>query len=311
MIHRDFIDFFIKIKQLSLADLTILSYRSCLERYLDLDAEISDMDLFKAQNIMFCMKNLSEATQRRNLTILSQYYKYAVKYGYIASNPFQDVERPRKTHLDDLSNKVYSEDELKLLLNALADEPLIWRLYVFFALDTGCRRGEMVAMKWCDLDFAKGYLQISHTAYKLHGANTQLKEPKSRRCRGLIISHVTLKLLSVHKLAQKEYALCIGVPFSESNYIFGFGCGNRIMHPSTPSRWWRRFLKRRRLPVYRLHDLRHTSATLLLRNGVDVRTVCRRLGHASLSTTMLYLEPNNEQYVSEIMNGIMTKAVSL
>ena len=307
MKNSEFIEFFVKIKASSLAELTVLSYRRCLEKYLDLNGDVADMDLFQAQNIMLSMKHLSEGTQRRNLSVLRQYYNYAVKYKFCSENPFKDVERPRKTYIDTFDEKVYSENELKAVVGALSQENILWQTYFLLALDSGARRGELVALKWFDLDFDRGYLHIRRSAYKTKGQPTAIKEPKGRRSRSLFISETSIKSLSLLMLEQKKHCLSSGRPWSEGNYIFSFS--GEIMNPCTPSRWWRRFIKRRRLPRRRLHDLRHTSATLLLRNGVDVRTVCSRLGHAALSTTMIYLEPDNGKQAANVMHGIIKKAV--
>ena len=310
MTHDEFIDFFIKIKRMSISERTAADYEKCLRRYLPCKAAVSELNIFAAQNIMLDMHYLSYATIRRNLVILNQYCKYAVKYGYMAKNPFTDVERPRKRVIDSLKDKVYSEDELRIIFKALSDENIFWQAFITLALDSGTRRGELLALRWCDVDFVTGYLQIAFAAYKLPFKDISIKEPKGRRSRNIKITADSLNLLRKLQITQKQNCLAAGVPWHKENYIFGAGIGVVPLSPCSPSHWWRRFLIRRGLPQKRLHDLRHTCATLLLKNGVDIMTVKNRLGHAALSTTMLYLHNNSQDQAVEAMSEIIKKAAA-
>ncbi len=262
-----------------------------------------------AQYIILQMaENVSTATIRRHNAILRQYYKYAVKYGAASFNPFEAVELPRnKAVIDKMSDKVYSEGELTRIFSALRYEPLIWRCFVFLALDSGCRRGELVGLKWSDFDGANVWIRRS--AFKVKGHSQALKEPKGRRGRKIHISGTVLKTLKHLKLQQKAAALADGRSWSEDCFVFSFN-GSDMLSVYSPSQWWRRFLGRHRLPRKRLHDLRHTSATTSLRHGIDIRTVSYRLGHRSIKTTMIYLEPDEGSSVS-VMEKLLKKAVTL
>ncbi len=308
MIHKEFIEFFLNIKALSVAPTTLSGYRSVLNRFLPLSDDISELDLMKAQQIISGMAHtgISGATVRRHTSILHQYGKYIVKYQKVTYNPFEDVERPRKIEIDNLHEKVYSEASLVKLFRELKTEPLLWRAYISAAIDSGARRGELVALRWCDLDFETDCLRIQRAAFKLSGKPQATKEPKGRRSRTVFLTRYTMHLLRMWRMAQQSNTVQDGYVWDFDFYIFGKN--GDMLSLYAPSAWWRRFLRRHRLPVHRLHDLRHTCATLLLRNGVDVRTVSDRLGHAALKTTMLYLEPDGE-YARDTMENIIEKAV--
>lgn len=308
MTHREFIEFYLGIKALSIAPTTLDGYRKILYKNLPLSDEVESLDLMKAQQIIIAISStgISEATVRRYTSVLAQYGKYIVKYKKLPENPFCDVERPHKNEIDNLHEQVYSEIELADILQALKKEPLFWRTYISAAIDSGARRGELVGLTWNDLDFNRNCLRIRRSAYKLTGEPQKTKEPKSHKSRIVYLTKHTMYLLRVLRFSQQSTAVKNGLVWDFKFYVFGKN-GN-MLSVYLPSKWWRHFLKRHRLPVKRLHDLRHTSATLLLRNGVDVRTVSQRLGHASLKTTMLYLEPDGEA-ARDTMENILKKAV--
>lgn len=307
MKHREFIDFFIKIKSESLAYLTLTSYEKCLLRYLPLNELVIDFSLLKAQIIMFDMKMLSDSTKRRNLVVLRQYGKYAVKYGEMDKNYFDDVEKPRKVHIDNFTTGVYSGDEIVSLIFELDRLSLVWKVFFILAIDTGARRGELLALKWSDIDLRTMRILFCRSVYK-SPSGLQTKEPKGKRGREIYISVSSAELLHLLMINQKEKCLNQGFSWYDNYFIFSPGVGTSPYNPCTATRTWTRFLKRVRLPRKRLHDLRHTSATLLLSRGIDVRTVCARLGHASLNTTMLYLHALSDKDAALTMNGLFMEA---
>lgn len=309
--HSEFIEFYLAVKAIKVAPLTLESYKRCLCRYLPPEGLVSDFGLFEAQEAILLMNGLSAATQRRNYVCLRQYYTFAVKYGEAKTNPFDGVEVPKvpKT-VDGLRKRVYYNEELHGVFSGLRREPLMWRLYITLALDSGCRRGEILSLRWNDIDFSKNSFEVSKSLYRSSGS-TQTKEPKGRRSRNIVFGDCSKRLFRAFCVSQKRFCVENGVIWCENGYIFSDNGGKNPLNPCTPSHWWRRFLKRHRLPLHRLHDLRHTCASRLLDSGVDVRTVCDRLGHASLSTTMIYLHNDNGQQAAAAMDNLIKKAATL
>lgn len=304
MKHKEFTEFFLKIKAQSLAELTLLSYQRCLARYLPADEELTDMDIFKAQTLMFEMDNLSQATKRRNLIILTQYYDYAIKYKKTQENPFRGVERPR-TIKNNPVNYAYSEIDLERLLSALNELPIMWRALFVLALDSGARRGELIALTWTCFDFKNNSVTISHSAYSAHSA-THIKEPKGKKEKTIKITNETKKLLLVLQKEQKKAVLKRGASWTADGYVFT-GRNGKMLSPSSVSHKFKSVLINNSLTNHRLHDLRHTCATLLLAHGVDVNTVRLRLGHASLNTTMLYSHSDEQCFAADVMDSLLTR----
>ena len=171
------------------------------------------------------------------------------------------------------------------------------------ALETGLRRGEMCGLKWVDLDIKEKKLTVMRSAYKLTGEPVNIKEPKGKRSRSVYVGNEIFKMLCDFKLQQKVNALHSGISWSDDFFIFG-KC-ERALSPCSVTRAWSRFLRRSRCPHKRFHDLRHTSASMLLKNGVDVRAVQCRLGHADIKTTMLYLHSDDTKNNAELMEMLI------
>lgn len=302
MTHREFIRFFLKIKSQKIAELTLISYERCLKKYLPENEVIENLDIFKAQEIMFKMQNLSKATQRRNLTILTQYYEYAKKYQICAKNPFKDVERPILTKTNVIQYAI-NENELSKLLFAINKLPVLWQTFFILSLDSGARRGEVLATRWNDVDFIQKTIIIKHSAYCR--GNVKIKEPKGKKERIIHMSEYTIGKLQKLKNAQKKEALKKGTQWLDCNFIFSKD-GKIPINPSTVTHTWQKFIKSNNLQPHRLHDLRHTCATMLLNKNIDVNTVRLRLGHSQLSTTMQYIHSQQDIMAATIISNIFT-----
>lgn len=297
MKNSEFIEFFLKIKEQSVAELTLKSYKSCLTRYLQSNNALEDLNPYEAQNIMFLMSDLSKATQRRNLTILKQYYNYAVKYRLTYDNPFLVVEPPKKTY-SSVIDRVLNENELRVIIMIIDNLDFFWQTFFNLAIDTGARRGELVALRWDDIDIMNNTITIRHSAYCTNGC-VKLKEPKGKKERHILITSKSRFLLYRFKaLTKSKFVFC-----STKNI-------NSPINPSTATHYWQRLLKNNGLPSYRLHDLRHTCATYLLKYGIDINTVRGRLGHADLSTTQLYIHTNQDLATTNVLNSLLNGGVS-
>ena len=302
MKHKEFIDFFLNIKKSQLAPLTIKSYEDILNKYLTADEEITNMDLFKAQKIMLSMSHLSKATQCRRLVILHEYYKYAIKYKKTAYNAFDEVERIRQTKKD-VKERAYTKKDLELLFKALNKEQLFWKTFFTLAIDSGCRRGELVGLQWNNINFQEKTIIVKNSAYSLNN-KMNIKDTKGKKDRLINISAETAELLKKLQIEQKKNSLLKkSGSFSENDFIFTYN--NKLINVSSASKHFNKMLKKNNLKHYRLHDLRHTCATMLLENNIDVNTVRNRLGHSSLTTTMLYLHNDNDTIAATIISNIL------
>lgn len=289
MLTSDFFDKWLLLKKPKLSPTTYASYQDIMVRFLyptfggmELDSITPiDVELFLGGLLD---AGLSSGTVKRIYSVFRSAMSKASKLGLIGANPtgsdkIDPLPRGRK------EIEVYSAADVQRILFALQREPLRWKCYGRMAIDSGCRRGELVGLQWHDLDGC--ICHIRRAAYKLPKQPATTKAPKSGKARSVCLTSGTIELLEQLRRDQRKCCLKSGSGWNSRQFVFG--TNGVMLHPSTPTKWWRGFLQRNNLPSRPLHALRHTSATLLLSNGVDIKTVSARLGHSSLEVTELYL----------------------
>ena len=231
---------------------------------------------------------LSPSAVRRYYTMICSLMKSAYKLGLIGVNP---AERERITlpKFEEEQTEIFTEQELADLLQALEGEPLMFRLLIHMALNTGCRRGELMGLKWSDIDFKTGVLTVSRSNYKLTGdPEVKSKSTKTGGTRRVMIPPYCLGMLRRYRAEQDGYRLSLGNAWRGDDWIF-IQADGKPMYPTTPTQWFSKFQKRYGLPHRKFHALRHTSATLLLSNGTNIKNVAARLDHTQLKTTNRYV----------------------
>lgn len=230
---------------------------------------------------------LSAATVRRIVAILQSILTAAVKKHIILDNP-ADSKRLELPHMEQPEIQILDEAEAAAVLSALETEPLMYQVLIHLALVTGCRRGELIALKWENIDPDNGVVFVRHAAYKLTGEEEKLKEPKRGSIRNIAIPKYLIDMLRNYHNEQIELQLKYGSAWHDKGFLFTSWNGEE-MNITTPSHWWQDFLKRRKLPHVKFHALRHSNATLLLSSGENIKAVASRLGHRQLSTTNRYV----------------------
>lgn len=212
----------------------------------------------------------------------------AVKLGLIPSNP-ADSTKLDLPHVELPDVQILDENAAAAVLTALEGEPLKYQVLIHLALCLGCRRGELIALHWSNIDFETGMVRITHSAYKLSGAPEELKDPKNRSSiRTLTIPKYCCKLLMAYHAEQTAERMKLGSLWKDEDFIFTQWNGEE-MNPDTASKWFSAFLKRHSLPHVKFHALRHSSATLALQDGANIKVVAAHLGHSQLSTTNRYV----------------------
>lgn len=224
---------------------------------------------------------LSSNSVRRYFVVLQSILGRAFKLGMISSNP-ADSERIELPASDCTKTDIFTQEEAAEMLQCLEKEPMQYQLLVHLAILTGCRRGELVALTWEDIDFEHGIITISKSNYQLAGGKVETKAPKTRgSIRQVSIPSYCIEMLLQYKKEQPQSS-------QENHWIFTKEDGSP-MRPQRATRWFTQFLQRNGLRHRKFHALRHTSATLLLLNGTNIKTVAARLGHMQLSTTNRYV----------------------
>lgn len=215
----------------------------------------------------------------------------ATQWNLITENPCKRIKPPKQ------EIAFFTPEQAAIFLaeldRATKEGELLLQYNIFFqlALFCGLRRGETVALKWQDIDFDAGTVSINKSTAIVEGKRSQ-KTPKNRTSERIISvpSHV-LAMLKRYRMEYNNYQTQISSQWIGSGHIFIQWNGAQ-MHPSTPNSTMRKIIGRynsshkEALPHVTPHGLRHTSATLLISQNIDIRTVSNRLGHAQTSTTM-------------------------
>ncbi len=303
----DYFKQYLGMRKPRLAPTTYTSYQDIMVRYLYPTFGEKELDEITPLDVELFLGGLLEAglapgTVKRIYSVFRSSMTKASKLGLIRANPtggdkIDPLPRGRR------EIEVYTAADVQRILKALQGEEIRWRCYGRVALDSGARRGELVGLQWRDLDGC--ICHIRRAAYKLPKQPAATKPPKSGKARSVHLTQETAVLLAQLRREQRKSCLKAGTGWNM--HCFVFGTLGVMLHPTTPTKWWRGFLQRNDLPCRPLHALRHTSATLLLSNGVDIKTVSARLGHSSLEVTQLYLHliGDADRHAAEVMEGIL------
>jgi len=237
---------------------------------------------------------LSASTVLYHYHVLHKALNQAMKWRLITYNPADLVEPPRKTKTE---KAVLNETEVAALLDGIRETYLY--MPVFLIIYTGAREGEILALRWSDVDWDQNILHLRRSLYQRTPGQPLFKEPKNKKARAVDVSPVVMAELKKHRTEQRKQRLAFGPGYADLDLICCLQDGNPI-NPPTLSSVFRTKARRLGLPVT-LHGLRHTHASLLLKAGVPAKVVSERLGHSQISITMdLY---------SHVMPGMQKDAV--
>jgi integrase len=206
--------------------------------------------------------------------------KQATRWGLIARNPIDAVDGPK---VERYEIRPFNPEEARQFLTAIRGDRL--EALYSVALTIGLRQGEALGLRWQDVDLPMGYLHIKKQLQRING-EFHLVEPKTPRSRrSLALPASIVAALSEHKDRQRNEHGAAGELWQESDLVFTTDRG-RPLDGTVVSHHFHRVLDRAGLPQRRFHDLRHSSATLLLVQGVSPRVVMDVLGHSQIALTM-------------------------
>ena len=274
-------------------------------------------------------RGMSPATVKTYLSVLSSIMGSAENDEVISSNPVKKVRRP-KCEKDDTIH-TFTIEEAKTFLSALEGEyPMehkthtrtlrstgqtytvqtyeqtskissMWKAYFWLALFTGCRRGELVALTWADIDTTRNLITITKSAVRTKAYKQITKDPKSRAgFRQIYVPGAVMEKLAIWKEEQRVYARMLGDEWKgqaradfDNGFVFTQASGKQL-DVSSPTAKFKDILamynnsvpEAEQLPDIHLHDLRHCTASILINSGMDIVSVSRMLGHADIAVTL-------------------------
>jgi integrase len=191
--------------------------------------------------------------------------------------------------------KYYDDDQSKILLSnlmQLGENQIKYKVAIILTIFTGFRLGELMGLEWDDINFNDGIVSVNRSSQYLADKGVFTKTPKTESSiRDVAIPEFVISLLEEYKLWYEEQKSLYGDLWTNSNRLFVQADG-KPMHPSTISKWFVKYVGQIGLPVINFHGLRHTNATLLIAQNIDVAVVAARLGHAQITTTYnFYVHP--------------------
>jgi integrase len=248
---------------------------------------------------------LSARTVRYTHAVLSSALKQAVKWRMISQNPASYVDLPR---LKKTEMKSFSPEEAERFLEAASRER--WGTLWAVALTTGLRPGEYLALRWPDVDLKAGTVTVRRALVRRKDGSWGFEEPKTARSRRTVpLPPSAVKALAEHKRKQAEERLAKGPAYKNQGLVFATSTGQPLDQINLLRRHFKPILKAAELPTtFRMYDLRHSCATLLLAAGENPKVVSERLGHASVALTLdiySHVLPSMQQQAAERLEGML------
>ena len=218
-------------------------------------------------------KKIRLMTARKIIFILNQIMAYAVRHRFIDYNPVRDAERPRNQGKEgeEKTIAVLTPDQIRAFLKAVTDQK--YKTLFLTAIMTGARQGEILGLKWSDVDFQKKQVCINRT-FNMGRFFTPKTKGSNRK---IDLSPMLVReLLSWQLLSGRR----------NDDLVFPNEAGGPMNYSNMVQRYYRKALKDAKIPQIRFHDLRHTYASLLLSQGENIKYIQSQLGHSSPTVTL-------------------------
>jgi len=228
-------------------------------------------------------KGISPMTIHHVHACLHKACKDAVRWGHISRNPLDAADPPRKKSDGTKEMKTWTAEQLKAFLDSVKDDRLcaLWHVIAM----TGMRRGEAIGLRWSDIDLENSRLCVRRALIPI-SREVAVSEPKTAKGRRVIaVDPGTVEVLKGQAARQLDEQKQWDAAWVDSAYVFTQEDG-AALDPESVTRYFRQAAGKSMLPPIRLHDLRHTHATLALQAGIHPKVVSERLGHATISITL-------------------------
>ncbi len=242
------------------------------------------------------MDPLADKTILEHHRLISAVLAQAEKEMLVPYNAAAKATPPRVKKKDP---NYFQPETISAILEALESEPIKWRLITHLLIVTGCRRGEIMGLRWEKVDFENSRIKIDRALVSSKSKGVFEETTKTSDIRYLTLPEETMDLLKQYKREQLRTQIANGDRWLHTGYVFTTDNGDH-MNPDSITGWLKDFSARRGLPHINPHAFRHTVASVLLANGTDIVTVSKQLGHSSITTT--------ENFYSHIIEENKAKA---
>lgn len=250
---------------------------------------------------------LSPATVRRIHATLHKALADAVDDELLARNPASKGKPPKVDKDGQREMQSWTEDELRDFLKAIRDD---WSYPLFYlAATTGMRRGELCGLRWKDVDLTDKHVRVQNARIVV-GTKTKDAAPKRNKRRTVNIDAAAVAALKAHRKGQAAEALKLAGAPKNLGYVFTQQDGQPL-HPDYVTRLFNTAVRKSGVRRIRLHDLRHTHASLLLAKGIPVRVVSERLGHETPAFTMAVYQhvlPGQQQDAADAFGAMLASS---
>ncbi len=315
-------DEFIKIKQFEVRENTLRTLRRRLELYVIPELggcrlnELTAARLQRWKQTVEQQNNFKNPSQPLSLIMKQNLYgalremlNYAIRMEYLAKNPLMTVGNFKNPYELKKEMDFYTPEEFKKFISTARERAkraekdgnsYEWNFYVFFSIAfyTGLRKGEINALKWTDLEGNIIHVRRS-IAQRLHGSDKETPPKNRSSIRDVQMPLPLIKTLDDHRKRQEKLS-----GFSESFYI----CGGEIcLRNTTLQQRNQQYAQNAGIKRIRIHDFRHSHASFLANNGINIQEIARRLGHSDVEITWnvyAHLYPREEERAIAVLNKI-------
>lgn len=246
-------------------------------------------------NVAICQRHVDEWMEKlvngdKTKSYASLVMRFAIKHGYIQSNPFDLVDLPRQRKKisanQDIEN-FYTKEQLREFLECAEKQPN-YKVYAFFRLlaFSGMRKGEALPLTWEDINFKDNEISIIKALGQGKSQRLYVKPTKTGTERTIKMDEATMAILKEWKKKQQQTYLALGYNTLQKNQLVFSNTKNNFIQPTKTNDWLKSIINKNSLPAISTHGFRHTHCSLLFEAGATIKSVQDRLGHSDVKTTM-------------------------
>ena len=312
---KQLFDEYIKVKQYEVRETTLDKTKRIIKRHVipklaDVSIDKMSVKILQEWKVSLEEQGLALKTKKNVFSELRSMLNYAVKMEYIPKNPLTKVGNFRSALSTKQEISFYTPEEFRKFINVAKELALKkqeksqslyeWNYYVFFSIAfyTGLRKGEIHALRWSDIE--NGYLSVKRSlTQKLHHKDIETPPKNRSSFRTLQLPTPLIEILNEHKMRQQ-----LLTDFNDDSMVLGDGRSLRDTSIQNRNIQYASLAGVKRI---RIHDFRHSHASLLANMGINIQEIARRLGHARIEmtwNTYSHLYPKEEEKAMAVLNKV-------